>query len=128
MPKRKKISNKMIIGIVIAGVIIVIGASFGIYLYLHEINHNNYTGNRRNFRGNFTFNNETLSQTSDFFNNNSDVQTMQSYCQQNMIYCRYYCTNVNPDNSLCSQLQFPQPPMNESFNPMINYSGNGVSQ
>ncbi|MFZ1970686.1 MAG: hypothetical protein WAU65_00690 [Candidatus Nanoarchaeia archaeon] len=129
MPKGKKISKKMVIAIAIVGVVILIGSSFGIYLYLHDISHrSSYYGSRGNFRGNFTFNNETLSQTSEFFNNNSDIQTLQSYCQGNMIYCRYYCTRTDPQNSLCNQLQFPTRPMNGSFGPMMNYSPNGGQQ
>jgi hypothetical protein len=125
MPQGKKISKKVIFAIVLVGIIIVIGSCIGIYVYITGINHQHFPSRGR---GNFTFNNETLNQTSDYFNNNSDLQTVQAYCQQNMIYCRYYCDRTDPNNSLCSQLQFPQFSNNKTFQPMINYSGNGGSQ
>lgn len=119
MPRNKKSSNKIIISMVIIGAIVVIGSSFGIYLYLHGTSHKQtFMRYGKNFRGNFIFNNEILNQTSDLFNNNSNTQTTQSYCQQNMVYCRYYCMKINPENKLCNQLQFP----------MMNYSIDGETQ
>lgn len=127
MPKEKKKSKGLMIAIIIASsIIVIIAASFGVYLYLHEMSNHRFVSQRRS--GNFSFNNETLSQTAEFFNNNTNLQTLQSYCQQNMPYCEYYCTSINSENSLCSQLQLPQQPMNRSFYPMINYTNNGGAQ
>ena len=33
-------------------------------------------------RGNFTFNNETLSSVTSYLNNNTDIQSMVSYCHK----------------------------------------------
>ena len=92
MPKDKKTSKKAIIIGVVVGLVVIAGIFVGAFLYYSSMNHRYVSGrySPNEIRGNFTLNNETLSQTSDFFSNNSNIQILQTYCQQNMIYCRYY--------------------------------------
>ena len=116
MPKEKNNLNRMVIILMVTSIIAICAAATGFYLYFHEMNHYSYP--RQN---NFSLNNETLNQTEEFFNNSTDLQTIQSYCQQKqtIMYCEYYCTKVNPEDNFCSQLQFPQ------FQRGMNFSQNG---
>ena len=107
MPKKKKNSKIIIIGIIILVVVCAGTFIYFSYSHFHKVS-NQMRFHRGN--GNFTFNNETLNQATSFFNNGTNLQDIESYCQQstNMLYCRYYCMKINPDNQICSQLPTPQ--------------------
>jgi uncharacterized membrane protein YukC len=103
MPKKRKNSKIIIIGIIVLAFVCAGTVTYFLYSHFHR------APNQMRFvrgYGNFTFNNETLSQTITFLNSNTNLQAMESYCQQsmNMIYCRFYCVGINPDNQICSQL------------------------
>lgn len=120
MPNQKKVSKKkfIIIGILVLVVICAGVTAYILYAHFHNAKHfnpNNPSSYQR--RGNFTFNNATLNQVTSYLNNNTDTQGMISYCQQtiNMLYCRYYCMKINPNNSVCSQLPMQQYRMNSNY-------------
>jgi hypothetical protein len=110
MPK-KEMHTKLIIVISLIALVVIASGITVYFVYSNAHAHGMY---QRSFmRGNFTFNNETLTQTISILNTES-INNINSYCQQgmNMFYCRYYCTKINPDNQICSQL------------PMSHYNNN----
>ena len=103
--------DRIILGLSVAlGLVIIISAGTMIYLVSSNSVHRNYAGTGTNFaRGNFTLNNETLTQTESMFSTASSQSDINSYCAKsgNMVYCRYYCYRINPSNSFCSGISMP---------------------
>ena len=101
--------DRIILGLSISlGLVILI--STGVIIYLISSNSINKFSNSNNFmRGNFTFNNETLSQTESFFASATSQGQINSYCSQSgtILYCREYCTRINPSDSFCSGISVP---------------------
>lgn len=119
----QKKNNKMIFLIIGVSAFVIIGLVVGSY-FIFFAHHRGYRGTGYvNFRrGNFTLNQSALNQTDSFFNTNPDNQSVQSYCQQNMQYCLYYCSRVNANNSACSYI--PHPQFNGTYgSPMMRYTG-----
>ncbi|KYK25041.1 hypothetical protein AYK26_02495 [Euryarchaeota archaeon SM23-78] len=62
---------------------------------------------------NFTFDNESINQVTDFFENAQSQEEVSEYRAEHMMECGYYCREINPDNELCSFLpQRNRPPGN----------------
>ena len=115
MPNKKTSKKKfIIIGIIVLVVVCAGITAYIIYAHSHNSRHFNPNNPSYQHRGNFTFDNASLAQVTSYLNSNTDTQAMASYCQQNinMLYCRYYCMRINPNNSVCSQLPTPQYRMN----------------
>lgn len=97
----KKINNAtmlLIVGLVIG---LIIGGIAG-YLIANNI-HGTGIG-----KGNFQINEETKTSIISFFENTSDMNEINAYCEQNRNYCFYYCMNINPNHDICSELMNPQ--------------------
>ncbi len=105
----KKSSGKRIF--VIAGIIalaLVAAGSTSYLIYSHVHSQSRFRQGGGNFsRGGFSLDNATIAQIENFFDSNPDNQSVQSYCQQNPMYCGYYCVKINPSNDLCSEIQMP---------------------
>jgi hypothetical protein len=104
--------DKIIIGLSVAlGVVIIVSAGIIAYLLISNSQHRGYA-NTDFARGNFSLNNETLSQTENLFSTASSQSDISSYCAQsgNMIYCRDYCMRINPSNSFCNGIPATQYP------------------
>lgn len=100
-----KIIIWFIVGIIIG---LVIGGAIG-YFYASK----SPRGNVGNFN-NLQINEESKAEVKSLFESNPDKDTLNSYCQQNMNNCIYYCREVNKDNELCNQF--------------LNISGGGMPQ
>ena len=59
-------------------------------------------------RDNFQIDEETKSQILSFFEETSDLDEINSYCEENMMHCGYYCMEINPDYEICNQIKGPQ--------------------
>ena len=105
------------IGISLLAVLAIGSTAYLIYSHFYEkpaMQNFNRTG--AGFRGNFTLNQTMISEIENFFSSNPDNQSLQNYCQKDMMYCNYYCTKINPNNTACSDL--PQPNFNRTGAPM----------
>ena len=81
----------LVIGLIIGGV--------GGYIITNNFHRAGFQG-----RGNFQINEETKNKISSFFENKSDMNEIKSYCDQNRMYCVYYCTNINQNHEICTEL------------------------
>ncbi len=54
---------------------------------------------------NFQITDATKNEITSFFDSTSDLNEINSYCQQNRMYCAYYCRDINPNHEICTQLQ-----------------------
>ncbi len=54
--------------------------------------------------GNFQIDEETKASILSFFNNASDINEIRSYCGENRNYCFYYCSSINQNHDICSEL------------------------
>lgn len=100
----EKLTKGIIIGLVIG---LALGAIAGYFL------HSNLNSNFIQGRGNFQIDENTKNEITSFFDSNPDSNEINSYCEQNRMYCAYYCRNINPDHEICSQFQN----MNRSMRP-----------
>lgn len=55
-------------------------------------------------RGNFQIDEETKTKITSFFDSTSNMDEIKSYCEQNRMYCAYYCRNINPNHEICKEL------------------------
>jgi len=94
----KKGISWLVFGLIIG---LLVGSMAG-YLYA-----NNYSA--RSFRGpnNFQLSEDEKNEVISTFNNNSS--SIESYCQENMNKCVYYCREIDNNNSFCSQLNMSIP-------------------
>ena len=90
-----KVTKDVIIGLIIG---LVIGGTVGYFMH-NIINNRNFTQGKGNFQIDETTQNEITS----FFSSEPDVNTINTYCGQNRMYCAYYCRNINPNHEICSQ-------------------------
>ena len=99
--------KELVLGLVIG---LILGLIIG-YLLAGKLNKNNSNfrgSNFQNFQNNsFQIDNQTKNEIVAFFGSTNDAAEISSYCQKNMIYCAYYCREINSNNSICGQI----PPM-----------------
>ncbi len=90
-----KLIKGLIIGIIIG---LVFGGGAG-YLF-----HNNISRNFIQNKNNFQIDENTKNKIISFFDNTTDINSINSYCNQNMNYCLYYCRTINPNHEICANL------------------------
>ena len=98
----EKLKKGIMVGL-ISGLIL--GALAG-YLLHNTINR----GANNNFpqgRGNFQIDEKTKNEITSFFQSTSDINQINTYCEQNRMYCFYYCKSINPSDEICSQIINP---------------------
>jgi hypothetical protein len=66
-----------------------------------EFNPNNPNDDRE---GNFSITPETENEITSFFQNSPSDSEIETYCQQNPMYCQYYCMK-NTDAEFCSEFK-----------------------
>ena len=90
--------NKLIIGIIIG---LIIGGMIGYFSYgiIDKPNLDTPRGNK------FQVDEETKVKIVSFFESNSTDNEVEIYCQENRMYCMYYCTEINSDHEICSKIQ-----------------------
>jgi hypothetical protein len=93
--KNRQLAKGIIIGLT-AGLIL--GGVAGYLL------HNNINRSFMQRGGNFQINEETKNSIISFFESTSDMNEINSYCEQNRINCLYYCMNINPNHEICKML------------------------
>ena len=96
----KDLKKGILIGIIIGLIIGVVG---GYFIYTDLI----HGGTSRNFpggRGNFQISDASKAEVTSFFENTTDINSINSYCQQNRMNCAYYCRTINPSNEACSSI------------------------
>ena len=54
------------------------------------------------FRMNFTLDNKSINEVTDFFGSAQNREEVSEYCTEHRMECGYYCRWINPDNELCS--------------------------
>ena len=89
--------NKLIIGIIIG---LFIGGIIG-YFSHDLINKSNPKMNA----GEFEIDDETKSEVISFFDSNPTNEEVEIYCQENRKNCVYYCTEINSEYEICSQIK-----------------------
>jgi uncharacterized membrane-anchored protein YhcB (DUF1043 family) len=92
----EKLTKGIIIGLIIG---LALGAIAGYFL------HNYMNRNFMQRRGDFQIDENTKNEITSFFESASDINEINSYCEQNRIYCAYYCREINPDHEICSRFQ-----------------------
>lgn len=97
----KKNSNLILIVLVV--VLLMSNLFFGYMLFFHK--------SRPNFQGfqNIQLTDEQKQSVTSFFSSTTDTTKMTDYCSQNRMECFYYCRNINPNNTFCSQLMQRRP-------------------
>ena len=90
--------NKLIIGMIIG---LVIGGMIGYFSY-GMINKPNPDFTRGT---GFQIDEETKSEIASFFALNPTDSETKTYCQKNPMNCRYYCTEINQEHEICSQIK-----------------------
>ena len=91
--------EKLTKGIIIGLILGLILGTFAGYIIHDSINRNFMQG-----RGNFQIDEKTKNEINSFFESTSDINEINSYCEQNRMYCSYYCGNINPNNEICKQI------------------------
>jgi len=83
-----------IVGIIVG---LIVGGIAG-YFYADKSSRGNF-GNLNNMQ----ISEESKSEITSFFESNPDQATINSYCQENINNCMYYCREMNQDSELCTQ-------------------------
>ena len=106
--KQPKNKTKKIIIISLISLAIIFALGFFVYDnfirkdFRHGFNFpGNYTSGRR---GNYTLDETTQTQITSFFQSSPSSSEVQDYCNQNPMYCGYYCRNINPEDSACTEI------------------------
>ena len=47
---------------------------------------------------------EQISELQEFFYSNPSNSEIGIYCQENRMYCRYYCSQINPNHEYCENM------------------------
>ena len=89
----KKEVSYLIVGIIIG---LVIGGS-ATYLILNNFRNHSFAKG-----GNFNLDENTKNQITSFFESSPSQTQLDDYCNQNRMYCIYYCRQVNPSSELCA--------------------------
>jgi len=97
--QKSNLTKGLIIGLIIG---LILGGLAG-YLISNNFHKNNFSG-RGNFQGNFQIDEQTKNDIVSFFDSTNDTNEINSYCEQNRMYCAYYCRSINPDNGACKNL------------------------
>jgi hypothetical protein len=98
---KKEASSGNVKGIV-AGLILGLIVGFLAGYFSHNIISGNRLG-RGNFAS-FELDDNTKQQITQFFESNPSQEQVNSYCQDNRMYCAYYCRSINPDYQACSSI------------------------
>lgn len=93
--KMDKTTKGIIIGLILG---LIIGGTAGYFIH-NRINRNFMPG-----RGDFRIDDKTKNDITSFFNSTSDTNEINSYCEQNMANCFYYCRSINPNNEICNEI------------------------
>jgi len=91
--------NKLTKGIIIGLILGLIIGALSRYIVHNVINRNFIPG-----RGNFQIDENAKTEITAFFDSTSDMTEINSYCNQNRMYCSYYCRSINPVNEICNQI------------------------
>ena len=96
--------NKIIIAIII---ILVIGG-IGVAVYFATDTNEFQFGNKNEEKLNGSrmqeLTEEQISEIQAFFDSNPSNSEIESYCQENRMYCGYYCTQINPNHEYCENM------------------------
>jgi len=87
--------KNLIVGLIVG---LVLGGIIG-YLVGTNLHRNNFMRNP-----NLHIDEVTIDQISSFFENTSDINEIRSYCDENRMYCMYYCRDMNQDHEICEEL------------------------
>lgn len=92
--------KSMVLIIVIAIVLLIIGAIVGYLYFSGFFNHREgkFPG------GNIQLNQAQVYDVTSFFDSNPNQDDINTYCQENRESCFYYCRNINQNNDYCSQM------------------------
>lgn len=85
--------------------IILVAGYFYFHLQLNSRNHrpNGFPGG--NFsQGENPFTEQTKNEITSFFESSPSSSEIEDYCNENSMYCFYYCREINSDNDFCNQL------------------------
>ncbi|VVB77651.1 Uncharacterised protein [uncultured archaeon] len=91
-------------------VIVLIIVAMGIIGYFYYKGNFNKRNNMQRFQGrNLQLNESQINEVTSFFESTTDINQIESYCQQNRMNCFYYCRNINPNGEYCKQLNQTRP-------------------
>lgn len=119
MKKKKKSPKKLIIILSIFFITLIIAGSL-IFINLTKKDFREHFFQKRendfDRKENFSTINKTIQkEITSFFESSPSSFEIEEYCNENPMYCKYYCTEINFNNDICSQLQPPEgisPPEN----------------
>jgi gas vesicle protein len=93
--------NKLFIGIIIG---MIIGGLMGYFLSGLIIKpKSEFTRNQ-----DFQIDENTKEEVISFFGSNPTNEEVEKYCQENRMYCMYYCMEINQNDDVCEKIQLPQ--------------------
>ena len=72
--------------------------------FVGYIIHNSINRNFMQVRGDFQIDKNTQNEIISFFESTSDINEINSYCEQNRMYCSYYCRTINPNHEICKNI------------------------
>lgn len=98
-------SKKLIIAIVVLS-IIVIGLLAYVFLG-NQVRGDFRQPSFQNMSG-FSLTDEIKASTVEFFDSPPSLEDAKTYCDENRINCFYYCTEVNQEHEVCSDLAPPE--------------------
>jgi hypothetical protein len=93
--KMKDAKKGIIIGLIIG---LIIGGISGYFVH-NSINRGFIQG-----RGNSQIDENTKNEITSFFDSTSNTSEINSYCEQNIMNCMYYCRSINPNNEICKEI------------------------
>jgi hypothetical protein len=102
--KKGKTFVWLIAGLAI-GLVIGAGATYLIF----SSSHNNF--NKGNFgpMESFQINDSIKEEIASFFESSPAQEQIDDYCRQNMMYCTYYCRNIDSENEICATINSQGP-------------------
>lgn len=93
--------NKLFIGIAIG---LIVGGLIGYFLSGLIIKSESEFVRNQNFQIDENTKNEIIN----FFDSNPSDEEIENYCQENRMYCMYYCMEINQNHSMCKEYPPPQ--------------------
>lgn len=67
-------------------------------------------GEGRNFNESLEINEEIQSEIISFFESTNNLDEIIQYCEDNKMYCMYYCREINPEHNVCDEMGIPTLP------------------
>jgi hypothetical protein len=95
----EKLTKGILIGL-ISGLILGVLAGYLLHNTINRNGNNPFPQGRENFQ----IDEKTKNEITSFFQSTSDINQINSYCQQNRTYCFYYCRSINPNDQICQQI------------------------